>query len=199
MILRNSTRNRFLNPISPVSTYTQQDYTRYGPPIRPAQPLMRANQVSDYLTPQEMAFNQAWTLGQGPAANRFAQRYMTGAAFSGGLAQVGELAGHAIGQSVLNRAFSVAQGGGGLAPLAQTFARRIALRPGEFMAGVLGNIGHLAGVGLSQPRTGETRTTKPEKPPKPINMEPVRAIAQKTIQSQLKRTRTPAAGGSRAF
>ena len=176
------------------------------------------------------------------------RRYMEGAAVTGGLAGVGELAGYAVGQPVLNQAFSVAQAGGRFAQPAISVAKRMALGPGEVASGVLGNIGHLAGLGvilgttpsnwsggligaikqqglfgagagLSQvqqwqgvtpsqyqravqdwrvPAASEGSGRKPPKP-KPINVEPVRAIAQKAIQSQLRRTRTPASGGSRAF
>ena len=146
MILYNSSGNPLLNPVHPMSTVMPESYTRYGPPIQPARPTMRASMVSDYLTPREIAFHQTWTMGQGPAMNRWANRYMTGAAFSGGLGQAGELIGRAVGQSVLNRAFSVAQGGGPLASYATALARRMALGPGEVAAGVLGNVGHLAGI-----------------------------------------------------
>ena len=197
MILRNSTGNRFLNPVTPVSTtpqvrwtggYQSESYTRFGPPVQPARPAIRANMVSDYLTPQEIAFNQAWTMGQGPAANRFANRYMTGAVFSGGLAQAGELIGHAVGQSILNRAFSVAQGGGPLASYATALAKRIALGPGEAAAGVLGNIGHLAGTALAI----GSGSSKPQKPINP------KTVLDPIIKKYMPKPRQ-GSGGSRAI
>jgi len=203
MILRNSTRNRFLNPVTPVSTgRLGQSGSAYN--FRPqepqwlnflrelAQPVIGFGEELQRRSPLPGDRNQRGFGGQveltAQRAEPFARNYMTGAAYSGGLAQVGELAGHAIGQSVLNRAFSVAQGGGPLASYATALAKRIALGPGEAAASVLGNVGHLAGTALAVGPGSR-------KPQKPINPKVVLApIIKKYMPKPGK-----ASGGSRAI
>ena len=184
-----STGNRFLNPVSvstrnQVSQLARQLWTNftYNPPV----------EQSPWYSPLP---------GESPEQARarasFGRSYATGAAFSGGLGALGEQVGYAVGQSVLNRAFSVAQGGGPLARTALSVGRRIALGPREAVAGIMGNVGHLVGVGAAvAPDILRTASqTQNRMPTRPINPHAIMQPIIKKVIDKTRRTRTSGAGG----
>ena len=189
-----STGNRFLNPVSastrnPVSQWARQLWTNftYNPPI----------EQTPWYSPLP---------GESPEQARarasFGRSYVTGAAFSGGLGALGEQVGYAVGQSVLNRAFSVAQGGGPLARTALSVGRRIALGPREAVAGIMGNVGHLTGIGAAvAPEISQASAqTQNRVAARPINPHAILQPIIKKVIDRTRRTRTPTAGGgSRAY
>ena len=217
MILTNSSRNSLVNPIHPMSTDT-----RYGSPIQSATPTqrplgapasigIRPPSYEDYISRMfgRIALPSAQQLGSlalrtFPEVRRFiptavkalltqpsGRLGMAGDPFSAGLAS----AENAIGRGLSRIAPALSllpQVGSGSDPIRIQQASEATFRRGfdpnsdagrAYRATILrGEI-----TGREDVRGGRR--------PKPINMEPVRSIAQKAIQSQLRRTRTPTAGG----